>query len=92
MWYILSTVKEICLEEREEIRMGLFYDSSFDCWIQCVSIRETLPEQIKIGTVYHCKTKFFDGEDLYTHVYLPYGDKEIEIGMLNLKHFSEFID
>lgn len=72
--------------------MELLYDSSFDCWMQCVSIRETQPEQIKIGTVYHCKTKFFDGEDWYTHVYLPSCNGEIEIGKLKLAHFSEFID
>ena len=32
------------------------------------------------------------GEDWYTHVYLPSGNKEIEIGTLKLAHFSEFID
>lgn len=72
--------------------MRTFYDSSFDCYMQCVSIRETLPEQIKIGTVYHCKTKFFDGEDWYTHVFLPTDNGEIEIGTLKLEHFTECIN
>ena len=72
--------------------MGTFYDSSFDCYMQCVSIRETQSEQIKIGTVYHCKTKFFDGEDCYTHVFLPTDNGEIEIGTLKLEHFTECIN
>lgn len=41
--------------------MESFYDSSFDCYMQCVSARELVPSQIKVGTVYHCKEKFFDG-------------------------------
>ena len=72
--------------------MGLLYDSSFDCWMQCVSIIETQQEHVEIGTVYHCKTKFFDGEDWYTHVYLPSCNGEIEIGTLKLANFSEFLD
>nr|DAH71484.1 MAG TPA: hypothetical protein [Caudoviricetes sp.] len=72
--------------------MGTFYDSSFNCYMQCISIREAIPNQIKIGTVYHCKTKFFDGEDLYTHVFLPTDNGEIEIGTLKLEHFTECID
>ena len=31
--------------------MGLLYDSSFDCWMQCVSIIETQQEHVKIGTL-----------------------------------------
>lgn len=72
--------------------MGTFYDSSFDCYMQCISIRETIFNQIKIGTVYHCKTKFFDGEDLYTHVFLPTDNGEIEVGTLKLEHFTECIN
>lgn len=38
--------------------MGNFYDSSFDCYMQCVTTRGIFSEQLKVGTVYHCKTKF----------------------------------
>lgn len=72
--------------------MGTFYDSSFDCYMQCTSERKTNPNQIKMGAVYHCKTKFFDGEDLYTHVFLPTDNGETEIGILKLEHFTECID
>lgn len=72
--------------------MGAFYDSSFDCYMQCVTTREIFSEQLKIGTVYHCKTKFFDGKDLYTHVFLPSDNGDIEIGILKLEHFTEYID
>lgn len=71
--------------------MATFYDSLFDCYMQCISIIETIPNQIKIGVVYHCKTKFFDGEDLYTRVFLPTDNGEIEIGTLKLEHFTECI-
>ena len=72
--------------------MKPFYDETFNKYLQCISERKTKPDQIKEGTVYHCKGKFFDGEDYYTNVYLPSKNGETEIGMLNLKHFSECID
>ena len=72
--------------------MGTFYDSSFDCYMQCITTRGIFSEQLEIGTIYRCKTKFFDGEDLYTHVFLPSCNGDIEIGILKLEHFTEYID
>ena len=72
--------------------MEAFCDSSFNCYMQCVTTRGIFSKQLKVGTVYHCKTKFFDGEDLYTHVFLPSDNGDIEIGILKLEHFTECID
>ena len=74
--------------------MKPFYDETFYKYLQCTSERKTFPDQIKEGTVYHCKGKFFDGEDSYTNIYLSSknGETELHIGTLNLKHFSECID
>ena len=71
--------------------MESLYDLSFDCYMRCISIRKGFPDHIKIGTIYHCKTKFFDGEDWYTRVFLPSNNEEIEIGTLKLEHFTEHI-
>ena len=80
--------------EWKEKTMKTFYDETFDKYLQCTSKRKTFPDQIKEGTVYHCKGKFFDGEDYYTNVYLSSKNRETElhIGTLSLKHFSECID
>lgn len=72
--------------------MGAFYDSSFDCYMQCVSTRKAFPDQLKVGIVYHCKTQFFDGDDLYTHVFLPDNSGEHDIGIVKLEHFTGCID
>ena len=47
--------------------MKTFYDETFDKYWECTSKRKTFPDQIKEGTVYHCKGKFFDGGDKYVN-------------------------
>lgn len=54
----------------------------------CISIRESMPEQIKVGTKYKIDLSDAYGDndgDWYAPVYSMDGDR---VGLLNLKHFT----
>lgn len=58
--------------------------------VKCVSIREKMPEQIKLDEVYFIKSDriWDDREDWYCEVYKDKGFKE-KVGNLKLSHFTK---
>lgn len=57
--------------------------------VKCISIREKMPEQIKLDEVYFIRPESIwdDREDWYCEVYKDKGFKE-KVGNLKLSHFT----
>lgn len=57
--------------------------------VKCVSIREHMPDQIKLGNIYYIRTDSIwdNGEDWYCEVYKDNALKE-RVGNLRLSHFT----
>lgn len=57
--------------------------------VKCISIREKMPDQIKLGEVYYIKAEniWDDGDDWYCEVYRD-AEFDNRVGNLKLSHFT----
>lgn len=61
--------------------------TNFNMKVRCISIRESVPEQIEVEKEYYIESIWDDRQDWYAEVYK---DRELKhkVGSLKLSHFT----